>query len=96
MHNKMVNLRTHHIVHSMNDQKWPNLEQIAAELCFIAKYSENIQGFQKKVYKNISGGIFLKHPLKSTSHLIHVDFRENILISCKMILYLYLSNYLFI
>ena len=48
MHNKMVNLRTHHIVHSMNDQKWPNLEQIAAELCFIAKYSENIQGFQKK------------------------------------------------
>ena len=32
----------------MYGQKWPNLEQIATELFFMAKYSENIQGFQKK------------------------------------------------
>ena len=63
----------------MYGRKWPNLEQIATEVIFMAKYSENIQGLQKKVYKNISGGTFLKHPLKSTSHLAHVDLRKNVL-----------------
>ena len=47
--------------------------------------SENIWDSRKKVYKNIAGGTFSKHPLKSTSHLTHVDFSENVLSSCKMI-----------
>ena len=69
-----------------------HLEQIATELFFMAKFKDS----RKIVYKNISGGTFSKHPLKSTSHSTHEDFREHVLPGCKMILNLYLSNCLFI
>ena len=55
----------------------------------MAKYTENIQGFQKKIYKNISGGGGLKHPLNSMYNLTHGNFREKVIFNFKMVLYLY-------
>ena len=61
-------------------------------LNFYSKTFRKHLGIPKIFYKNISGGTFSKHPLKLTSHLTHVDISDYVLFSCKMILFLYLSN----
>ena len=83
------------IVQSMYFQKWPNLEQIATELFFMARYSENMQGFQKKNTKIYVGGIFSKHPLKSTSHSTHKISGRIFCLALKCF-YLYIDQIVFL
>ena len=44
----------------------------------MTKYSEKIQGFPRKSLQKYKWGNISKHPLKSTSHSTHKDFRDNI------------------
>ena len=48
----------------MYDQQWPKLEQIATELICMAKYSENIQGLQKKNLQKYKWGNIFKIPFE--------------------------------
>ena len=44
--------------------QWPNLEQIATELFFMAKYSENIPGISEKSLQKYKWGNIFKTPFE--------------------------------